>query len=78
MKLQKIPLLKLKELSKKKNIKTLYFEIYYGYIKRLNEIRDYFDGVEIRFRMGMETFDNGFRIGVYNKNFKVNEKDLEF
>ena len=28
--------------------------------------------------MGMETFDNSFRIGVYNKNFKVNEKDLEF
>lgn len=71
-------LAEIKRIVKEKNIKTLYFEIYYGYIKRLNEIRNYFDGVEIRFRMGMETFDNGFRIGVYNKNFKVNEKDLEF
>lgn len=60
-------LAEIKRIVKEKNIKTLYFEIYYGYIKRLNEIRDYFDGVEIRFRMG-----------VYNKNFKVNEKDLEF
>lgn len=56
-----------------KNIKVLYFEIYYGYIKRLEEIKKYFSGVEIRFRMGVETFDNEFRIKVYNKNFVMEE-----
>lgn len=68
----------IKKIVTEKNIKTLYFEIYYGYIKRLDEIKKYFEGVEIRFRMGMETFDNDFRINVYNKNFSVDEKVLEY
>lgn len=59
-----------------KNIKVLYFEIYYGYIKRLEEIKKYFSGVEIRFRMGVETFDNEFRIKVYNKNFVMKEDEI--
>lgn len=68
----------IKKIVTEKNIKTLYFEIYYGYIKRLDEIKKYFEGVEIRFRMGMETFDNDFRINVYNKNFSIDEKVLEY
>ena len=28
--------------------------------------------------MGMETFDNDFRINVYNKNFSIDEKVLEY
>lgn len=67
---------KIVEIVREKNIKILYFEIYYGYKKRLQEIRDLFPGVEIRFRMGMETFDNNFRINFYNKNFKVEENEL--
>lgn len=59
-----------------KNIKVLYFEIYYGYIKRLEEIKKYFSGVEMRFRMGVETFDNEFRIKVYNKNFVMEEDEI--
>lgn len=69
-------LAEIKKVVKEKNIKTLYFEIYYGYIKRLNEIREYFDGIEIRFRMGMETFDDDFRINSYNKNFRVSDEML--
>lgn len=69
-------LAQIKKVVKEKNIKTLYFEIYYGYIKRLNEIREYFDGIEIRFRMGMETFDDDFRINSYNKNFRMNDEML--
>lgn len=69
-------LAQIKKVVKEKNIKTLYFEIYYGYIKRLNEIREYFDGIEIRFRMGMETFDDDFRINSYNKNFRMNNEML--
>ena len=70
-------LAEIKKVVEEKNIKTLYFEIYYGYIKRLDEIRNYFKGIEIRFRMGMETFDDDFRINVYNKNFYTNSESLE-
>ncbi len=52
------------------------FEIYYGYIKRIEEIKKYFFDVEIRFRMGIETFDNDFRVKVYNKNFILKEKEI--
>ena len=69
-------LAEIKRIVIEKNIKTLYFEIYYGYIKRLKEIRDYFKGIEIRFRMGLETFDNEYRIKGYNKNFSLNEEQL--
>lgn len=65
-----------KRIVKEKNIKILYFEIYYGYIKRIEEIKKYFSGVEIRFRMGIETFDNNFRVKVYNKNFILEEKEI--
>ena len=66
----------IKRIVKEKNIKILYFEIYYGYIKRIEEIKKYFSGVEIRFRMGIETFDNHFRVKVYNKNFILEEKEI--
>ena len=65
----------IKRIVMEKNIKVLYFEIYYGYINLLDKIRDYFKGVEVRFRMGLETFDNDFRINCYNKNFHLEEKD---
>ncbi|MGL4403672.1 MAG: radical SAM protein [Fusobacteriaceae bacterium] len=67
---------KIREIVEKKNIGILYFEIYYGYHKRLEEIVSFFPGVEIRFRMGLETFDNDFRVDVYNKNFRLEEKEL--
>ena len=66
----------IKRIVKEKNIKIFYFEIYYGYIKRIEEIKKYFSGVEIRFRMGIETFDNNFRVKVYNKNFILEEKEI--
>lgn len=68
-------LAEIKRIVIEKNIKVLYFEIYYGYINLLDKIKDYFKGVEVRFRMGLETFDNDFRINCYNKNFHLEEKD---
>ncbi|MGL4867521.1 MAG: radical SAM protein [Cetobacterium sp.] len=68
---------RIKDVVLEKNIKLIYFEIYYGYKNRLKEIQDYFDGIEIRFRMGMETFDNEFRVNSYGKNFNVGIKELE-
>lgn len=66
----------IKKIVMEKNIKIIYFEIYYGYINRLEEIKKLFEGVEVRFKMGLETFDNDFRINVYNKNFKLSEEEI--
>lgn len=74
--LPKSTLEKIRDVVKLKNIEILYFEIYYGYHKRLQEIKDLFSGVEIRFRMGIETFDNEFRCVIYNKNFRLEEREL--
>ena len=68
---------RIREVVYDKNIKLLYFEIYYGYKNRLDEIREFFKGVDIRFRMGMETFDNNFRINSYGKNFKIDTPEIE-
>ena len=68
----------IKSLVIAKNIHTLYFEIYYGYKNKLQEIRDFFSGINIRFRMGLETFDNDFRINVYKKRFSLHEKDYQY
>lgn len=68
---------RIREVVYNKNIKLLYFEIYYGYKNRLDEIREFFKGIDIRFRMGMETFDNNFRINSYGKNFKIDTPEIE-
>lgn len=68
---------KIREVVYDKNIKLLYFEIYYGYKNRQNEIIEFFKGVDIRFRMGMETFDNDFRINSYGKNFKIGTSEIQ-
>ncbi|MGL6065648.1 MAG: radical SAM protein [Cetobacterium sp.] len=75
--LPELTLERIREVVKEKNIKLIYFEIYYGYKNRLNEIKEFFKGIDIRFRMGMETFDDEFRINSYGKNFKLGDKDLE-
>ena len=71
---------KIREIVYEKDIKILYFEIFYSYLSRLNEIIDYFNEkkkVEIRFRTGIESFDNDFRRKVYNKNIFLDEKKIK-
>ncbi len=65
----------IKNKAVEKQIKVLYFEVYYGYITRLNEIREYFNGFEVHFRIGVETFDDEFRREVYNKPFPIKNID---
>ena len=64
----------------KKILKILYFEIFYSYLSRLDEIINYFNEkkkVEIRFRTGIESFDNDFRRNVYKKNILLDEKKIK-
>ncbi|MDO5040685.1 MAG: radical SAM protein [Peptoniphilus sp.] len=60
----------IKNVLKEKNIHTLIFEAHYAYKDRLAEIRDFFCGTEVLFKIGIETFDYDFREGVLNKNAK--------
>lgn len=50
-------------------VHTLYFEAYYGYHKRLDEMRIFFPNQEIRYRIGIETFDDEYRKRVLKKPF---------
>lgn len=65
----------IKRIVKEKNIKRLYFEAHWCYRKRLHEIKEFFDGVEVLFKTGIETFDDKFRNEILNKNVKY--KSLE-
>lgn len=59
---------KIRETVIEKNIKKIYFEAYWAYKNRLGEIRDFFKGIEIVFKVGVETFDEKFRNDVLRKN----------
>ena len=66
--LPEITLEKIREIVHSKKIKVIWFEAYYIYKNRLQEIRDYFDRVEVRFKVGIESFDENFRNNVLNKD----------
>ncbi len=56
-----------------KGIKEIFFEAYYNYRTRLDEIRDFFDGIEVSFKCGIESFDDDFRNGYLNKNISFKD-----
>ena len=58
-------------------VHTLYFEVYYSYHKRLHTMREFFSHQDIRYCIGIETFDDEFRKRVFKKPFSTtNIKDL--
>lgn len=57
----------IKKIVVEKKIKKLFLESHWCYKNMLQEMRDFF-GIEIIFKIGVETFDNSFRNLVLNKN----------
>ena len=57
----------IKKIVVEKKIKKLFLESHWCYKNRLQEMRDFF-GIEIIFKIGVETFDNSLRNLVLNKN----------
>lgn len=57
----------IKKIVVEKKIKKLFLESHWCYKNRLQEMRDFF-GIEIIFKIGVETFDNSFRNLILNKN----------
>lgn len=66
----------IKDIVLEKGIEELYFESYYSYKDRLDEIRSYFPGINVKFKCGIETFDDEFRNKYLKKgvNFKSPEE----
>lgn len=64
----------IKDIAIAKGITTLYFECYFAYKSRLDEIRSFF-GLNIIFKCGIETFDDNFRNLVLNKNVHFDSVD---
>ena len=57
---------RIRDIAIQKDIKTLVFEVYIGYKNRLDEIKNFFEGIEVEFKTGIETFDYDFRENVLN------------
>ena len=68
---------KIREVCHIKNIGILYFEAYFGYLDRLDEIRKFFYRQEVRFIIGVETFDNEYRTQILTKNFFIDNEVME-
>ena len=51
----------IQEVVKEKNIHTLWFEAHYMYRHKLAKFAEQFDGVEVKFRCGVESFDSCLR-----------------
>ncbi len=51
----------IKEVVREKQIHTLWFEAHYMYWHKLAKFAEQFDGVEVKFRCGVESFDNCLR-----------------
>lgn len=47
-----------------KRIHTIWFETHYMYVGELDEIRKRFPGINVKFRTGVESFDNEFRVSM--------------
>lgn len=52
----------IRNVAQKKNIHTIWFECHWMYKDYLEKMRQFFDGIKIKFRIGVETFDSDFRI----------------
>ncbi|MGL4737157.1 MAG: radical SAM protein [Cellulosilyticaceae bacterium] len=70
--LPKATLEQIRAIIKEKAIHHLFLESHWCYKNKLKEMRDFF-GIPITFKIGVETFDEGFRNGELRKN--ANFKD---
>ena len=52
-------------------VKTLWCEVHWLYHKRLDEIRRFFEGIQVKFRVGAESFDPALR-KAWNKGIPEN------
>ena len=61
MELDELTIKEIKRVVKEKNIHTLWFEAHYMYRHKLTKFAEQFEGVEVKFRCGIESFDSALR-----------------
>lgn len=61
MELDEQTIAEIKRVVKEKHIHTLWFEAHYMYRNQLAKFAEQFEGVEVKFRCGVESFDNCLR-----------------
>ena len=61
MELDPLTIKMIKEVVKEKKIHTLWFEAHYMYKNQLSKFAEQFEGVEVKFRCGIESFDAALR-----------------
>ncbi|MEG0129060.1 radical SAM protein [Clostridium sp.] len=67
----------IREIVREKSIKKIFLESHWCYKSKLQEMRDFF-GVEVVYKIGVESFNNEFRNGYLNKNARFNSySDIE-
>jgi hypothetical protein len=59
-----------------KKIKTLHFESHYIYNNQIEKIRAFYIGIDVKMKLGLETFDYDFRENVLNKGIAEKEPKL--
>ncbi len=60
----------IKSVCAQKGIGVLHFEAHYMYRKKISSLRKYFDGIELKMKLGLETFDYEFRENVLKKGIR--------
>lgn len=63
----------IKYMCSEKQIHTLHFEAHYLFRDRIDGLRQYFDGINLKIKLGLETFDHNLRENVLHKG--INETD---
>ena len=65
----------IKTVCREKNISVIHFETHYMYKRRLDKLRQRFDGFSIKYKLGLETFDYDFRERFLHKGIKDREPE---
>jgi hypothetical protein len=61
MELEEQTIAQIKQVVREKKIHTLWFEAHYMYRNKLAKFAEQFEGVEVKFRCGVESFDSSLR-----------------
>ncbi len=63
----------IRQITRERGIKTLHFESHYLYREKIPALREYYSPVELKMKLGLETFDFDFRENVLRKG--IDERD---
>jgi hypothetical protein len=70
MELEEQTIAQIKQVVREKKIHTLWFEAHYMYRNKLAKFAEQFDGVQVKFRCGVESFDGKLR-ELWNKGMAM-------